>query len=373
MNIGIDMDDTITCTSEMLEIYSKKYALDNNITEEELWNIIENKINFLKKYLQEIYEKVSLKDGVKKAFEELKTLGYKIYIITARTTNYVDDIVKLINNYLEQNDLKVDGVFINGKDKIEICKNNNINIMIDDSIYNYQMLTKNNIKVILFDEKNEYEMIDNKVQNWYQIIEFINNQNIVFKMKNEIIQRSNNFELLTKGTKDEYNLYREHIQYVYKYAVMIAKNKEVDLEIIELSALLHDISMTDKELDRSKHNEYGAEIAINLLTKEKYPKDKIDLIAKCILNHSSKRKEYRTTLEENILVDADAMAHFDCIQSLYTLANKVMGLNEEESINFVKEKLTKDYKEISDDVKYLIEDKYKRIMIVNNITELMNI
>ena len=38
---------------------------------------------------------------------------------------------------------------------------------------------------------------------------------IVNKMLQEIINRSNAFEEQTKGTKDEYNIYREHIQYVY--------------------------------------------------------------------------------------------------------------------------------------------------------------
>ena len=91
-------------------------------------------------------------------------------------------------------------------------------------------------------------------------------------------------------------------------------------------------------------------------------KQKINKVKKCILNHSSKRKEYRTTLEEQILVDADAMAHFDCVDSIFSLANKVMGLNKEESNRFVKEKLTKDYNEISDDVKKYIDDKYNYIL-----------
>lgn len=187
-------------------------------------------------------------------------------------------------------------------------------------------------------------------------------KNIVELMKQEIINRSNKFEEETKGTKDEYNLYREHIQYVYKYATMIAKEKGADLEIVELSALLHDISMTDSKLDRSKHNEYGSVIAEELLLKENYPSKKIKKVKQCILNHSSKRKEYRTTVEEQILVDADAMAHFDCIDSLYSLAHNVMGLNEKESLKFVQEKLTKDYNEISDDVKKHINNKYEEIM-----------
>lgn len=194
-------------------------------------------------------------------------------------------------------------------------------------------------------------------------------KNIVELMKQEIINRSNKFEEETKGTKDEYNLYHEHVQYVYKYATMIAKEKDVDLEIVELSALLHDIAMTDSNLDRSKHNEYGSIIAEELLLKLNYPIEKIEKVKHCILNHSSKRKEYRTTIEEQILVDADAMAHFDCIDSLYSLAHNVMGLDDEESLKFIKEKLTKDYNEISDDVKIYIAEKYKMIMEITNINE----
>ncbi|MCR5835663.1 MAG: hypothetical protein K6G88_04080 [Lachnospiraceae bacterium] len=35
--------------------------------------------------------------------------------------------------------------------------------------------------------------------------------NIIEKMRREIVSRSNLFEEQTKGTKDEYNLYREHV------------------------------------------------------------------------------------------------------------------------------------------------------------------
>lgn len=195
--------------------------------------------------------------------------------------------------------------------------------------------------------------------------------NIVELMREEIINRSNKFEEQTKDTKDEYNLYKEHVQYVYKYATMIAQQKNADLEIVELSALLHDIAMTNPNLDRSKHNEYGSQIAEDLLLKNNYPKEKIEKVVKCILNHSNKRKEYRTTLEENILVDADAMAHFDCVDSIYSLAHNVIGLNEEDSIKFVKEKITKDYNEISLDVKMLIEEKYNKIMNANTYEELI--
>ena len=185
---------------------------------------------------------------------------------------------------------------------------------------------------------------------------------IVEKIRQEIIDRSARFEELTKGTKDEYNIYREHIQYVYKYVVMLSKDKNVDGEVLELAALLHDISMTDMSLDRSRHNEYGAGIAEQLLRESNYPEDKTQLVKRCILNHSKRRQQYRSTEEEQILVDADGLSHFDVVKTLYSLPSKVMGLNEEDSVRFVQDKLTGDYNELSDDLKYLVKEKYDRIM-----------
>ena len=196
---------------------------------------------------------------------------------------------------------------------------------------------------------------------------------IVNKIRQEIINRSNKFEEQTRGTKDEYNVYKEHIQYVYKYVILLSENKNVDREVLELSALLHDIAMTDKNLDRSKHNEYGSVIAEQLLRKNNYSEDKVQLVKKCILNHSSKRAEFRTTEEERILVDADGLSHFDSINNLYSLAHNVMELNDEDTIKFIQDKLTKDYNEISNNLKYLINNKYNKVMSVKTIDELLTI
>lgn len=195
--------------------------------------------------------------------------------------------------------------------------------------------------------------------------------NIVEIIRKEIIDRSNRFEEETKGTKEEYNLYLEHVQYVYRNAVMIAKNKNVDKEVVELSALLHDIAMTDKSLDRSRHNEYGALIAEALLKGLNYPTSKVELIKKCILNHSSNRKDFRTTDEEKVLVNADAMAHFDYIDDLYALASKELELDEAESVKFVQEKLTKDYNEIDEEIKNIVQDKYINIMNAKSKNDLL--
>ena len=141
--------------------------------------------------------------------------------------------------------------------------------------------------------------------------------------------------------------------------------------MLKLSALLHDIAMTDRNLERSKHNEYGSVIAEQLLRESGYPEDKVQFVKKCILNHSSKRAEFRTTEEEQILVNADGLSHFDSISNLYSLAHNVMELNDEDTIKFIQDKLTKDYNEISPELKYLIDDKYNKVMNANSIEDIL--
>ena len=130
--------------------------------------------------------------------------------------------------------------------------------------------------------------------------------------------------------------------------------------------------MTDMNLDRAKHNEDGAAIAEQLLRENNYPEDKIQFVKKCILNHSCKRVEYRTTQEEKILVDADGLSHFDSINNLYNLAHNVMELNDDDTLKFIQDKLTRDYNEISDELKYLIVDKYNNVMTAKSINDIIS-
>lgn len=49
-----------------------------------------------------------------------------------------------------------------------------IDIMIDDSIYNYNKLKNSGIKVILFDDENKYADIVDRVSSWNEVIDKIN-------------------------------------------------------------------------------------------------------------------------------------------------------------------------------------------------------
>ena len=120
-------------------------------------------------YLEKIYNEAKIKENAREVINNLKKQKNKIYIIIARTENYVSDIYKITNNYLLRNEIVADGIFINGKDKVDICINNNIDIMIEDSRYNYDRLIDNNIRTILFDEYSKNPDVIDRVLNWSDI------------------------------------------------------------------------------------------------------------------------------------------------------------------------------------------------------------
>ena len=169
-----------------------------------------------------------------------------------------------------------------------------------DSMGNEILAINDGSYIVIKDGRTElfgeaYRILDGQEELICKNGESIPVSEIVLKARREIADRSNSFEEQTKGTADEYNIYREHIRYVHKYVVSLSAGKAVDMEALELSALLHDIAMTDMSLDRNRHNEYGADIAADFLRENGYPEEKIQLVKKCIVNHSKRRSEYRTT------------------------------------------------------------------------------
>ena len=115
MNIGIDIDDTISETFETLLPYSQKYTtqdlkreskidLNGNLSDHFYivyingWNEKEA-IAFWEKYYSEILKKVNIKKFAAETINKLKQEGHKIYLITARwdmEKESVEEITKKI-------------------------------------------------------------------------------------------------------------------------------------------------------------------------------------------------------------------------------------------------------------------------------------
>lgn len=142
MIIGIDLDDTITKTEEILFKYAKKYNEEKNI----IYKIDRNKWDwnkafgwndksvegFFEKYLKKVFEEVEIKEDAKEVINTLKKDGDTIIIITARNSENVKDVHKICEKWLKDKQVKVDKIVINGGDKAKECKENNIDIFIDD-------------------------------------------------------------------------------------------------------------------------------------------------------------------------------------------------------------------------------------------------
>ena len=113
-----------------------------------------------------------------------------------------------------------------------------------------------------------------------------------------------------------------------------------------------------------EHHIYGEKIADELLTNLNYPQDKKELVKKCVLNHRSSREVNRNTIEEQCVADADAIAHFDRIPSLFSLVYKDKNMPIEEGKEYVKRKLERDYEKLSPMSRELLKDRYEMIMKV---------
>ena len=184
---------------------------------------------------------------------------------------------------------------------------------------------------------------------------------ITEKIREELIKRCNTF-----NEKYGYDFWNEHIKYVVKNAVELAKKYGADIEIVELGALLHDIAMPSEIGPREEHNVYGAKIADELLTKLNYPDDRKERVKECVLRHRGSKDLPRNTIEEECVADADVIAHFDCIPALFHLA---FGKNDKdlsiaEGTEFVKRKLERDYNKLSSHTREILKDRYENIVKV---------
>src|SRR6056297_3145717 len=79
----------------------------------------------------------------------------------------------------------------------------------------------------------------------------------------------------------------EHTLRVLKLAIHIARVENVDMEIVKIAALLHDVGRKYEDESKGKicHAKKSAEIAWKLLEKEGLETNKIEKIIHCIETH----------------------------------------------------------------------------------------
>ena len=100
----------------------------------------------------------------------------------------------------------------------------------------------------------------------------------------------------------------QHIMRVYRNAKQIGQCEGANMEILLLSALLHDIVVYPKgSAKSSKSSDDSADLAEHILQRYNYPNDKISSISYCIRMHSHSKRLVPASLEGKILQDADRL------------------------------------------------------------------
>jgi len=102
-----------------------------------------------------------------------------------------------------------------------------------------------------------------------------------------------------------------HTLRVYDLCLKLSRGiKDVDLEVLHLAALLHDIGGLKELKDKTGkvcHAQESAKMAQKILKNLKYPRDKINKVVHCILAHRHRTGVIPKTKEAKILFDADKL------------------------------------------------------------------
>lgn len=178
MKIGIDIDDVITNTSEKIEEYVVK---DNNRIklQEHMKDIMKGNpsdpevISFCSENYLRVFQKVKPKDNASKVIQNLLEKGNEIYLITARGENldYFRGSEKVTKKFLEDNNIKYTKIIFNAINKAQLCIDNQIDLMIDDSIEHCEDIENVGIKSIVFTSnvnKKTFTTIE-RVNNWLEL------------------------------------------------------------------------------------------------------------------------------------------------------------------------------------------------------------
>ena len=168
MNIGIDVDDTISNSFETIFADSQKVDIElGNSGEPKQYGKISdhNQIEtlyshwtseqidtFWNKYFIKVLTIARPKDYVAEVLKKLKEEGNNIIIITSRY-EYAEggtEIEDYTRKWLEKNGIVYDKLVLGAQDKLQAAKENNIDLFIDDRIKHCRNVQSGNIRTILY-------------------------------------------------------------------------------------------------------------------------------------------------------------------------------------------------------------------------------
>lgn len=177
MKIGIDIDDTLTNTKELQKEIWKNYYLNNpeeGYSEEIPSNINTFGFPYIEKYWDLYREDLfypTFKENAAKVVKQLKEDGHELCVITSRPSYKYKDLHKRLHEWFKENDIQIEILCTNIKNKGHYCKKKNIDLLIDNDIAQIEEANKYHVKTILFGEREDYHGL--KTNDWLELYEII--------------------------------------------------------------------------------------------------------------------------------------------------------------------------------------------------------
>ena len=178
MRIGVDMDDTICNTTDIIQSRLKDYSENLGIDALDIINDEELRNNFFAIYGEDIYSNVEMKRNASSVIKRLRAKGDQIIIITARRGEFSSsntNAYEVTKKWLEDHQIEADEIITSavGEERANIIKEKNIDWMIDNDPYNYKLVVSLGKKCLLFDDREEYALRENYVTNWLDVEKYI--------------------------------------------------------------------------------------------------------------------------------------------------------------------------------------------------------
>lgn len=197
MKIGIDIDDTTFLTVKSMLKYADIYEkeISGKTVNKDNFGLITNryylkvlygwddktKFSFFDKYYKNVLEECSMLPDANKIIKKLQEEGNTIHFITARLMNIKNcDTEQITIRSLKKYNIPYDSLNLNVSDKLTFCKENNIELLIEDSYETCKEVINNGIKAIMMKTKMNDSIEDNeitKAYNWNEIYNQINKYN----------------------------------------------------------------------------------------------------------------------------------------------------------------------------------------------------
>ena len=155
MRIGIDIDGVLTdieqwqldCGGKFFSKLNKSVVNKDGYEITEIFNVSDElDSQFWNEYLYEYVTKEPSRKYASEVIKKLKDSGNEIYIITARylTDRNTEDgqrMRQIVIDWLKQQNIIYDEIIFAPEDKLQICLENNIDVMIEDKVANIEKIS----------------------------------------------------------------------------------------------------------------------------------------------------------------------------------------------------------------------------------------